>query len=366
MDPQVTVSPGACRQFGESNSAFFLITDADLAGWFTLGESDYGKTEVVAARPGASLGEIIGELPDESAVLVAARTLFVREADLAGIGDRKVAVLPCGSTPVTPQHIRYFLEVVERTDPIEQAARADRFFDAVAESSGLVLADAVQRTECGFDPSLDSYVWNQQAGPIEPGEQQIAPAGELSVLPMEITDFDPSRRLDMDGSLTLRGEPIVHAGYDPAIAGQQAELYDRLVALRKHPVVIEVEGGKITNCRAGSPAPEGIRAAMALNELFAADPQYRVVWELGFGINTTMSVVPANCGLNEVYGATNGVVHLGIGLTPFTRFALTFLCPATSVIDSSGTTLLGNAVGQPNGASRNRIRRTKDASCGCH
>src|SRR5205823_2967146 len=132
---------------------------------------------------------------------------------------------------------------------------------------------------------------------------------------------------------------------------------------------VEVEDGLITHCRAGTPAPEGVRAAAALNDLLAAESGYRTVWELGFGINVAMSVVPANCGLNEVYGGTDGVVHLGLGLTPFTRFALTFLSPATRLVDGTGETLLGNAIGQVASGQadggRCRIRRTREASCGC-
>src|SRR5262249_1546605 len=160
-----------------------------------------------------------------------------------------------------------------------------------------------------------------------------------------------------------RGEPIVHAGYDtdPTLAWEQARLYERLAALRRHPVVIEVAAGVVTGCRAGSPAPEAARATRALDELFAADIRYRTVWELGFGINTGMSVVAANCGMNEVFGGTSGVVHLGLGLTPFTRFALTFLCPDTAVLDGAGATLLGSTSDRPATGSRGRLRRTKDA-----
>ncbi len=366
MDSQLEVSPDALRQFDGSASAFFLVTDAELADTFTLADSHYEQAAIVAIRDGENLGKLIGDLPDGSAVLVAAPRSFVRSTDLAELGERKLAVMPCGSTPVQPDHVRYFLKVIERTDPVAQAERAEKFFDAVANADDLRLVDETQHTECAFDAGGDEYIWNQQAGLLEPGEHQIAPAGELSVLPMEITDFDPSRRLALNGSLTLRGEPIVHAGYDPVLADPQAELYGKLAALRRHPVVVDVEGGLIIDCRPGTRTPESIRAAAVLNGLLASDPRYRAVWELGFGINTGMSLVAANCGLNEVYGGTNGVVHLGIGLTPFTQFALTFLCPGSRLVDGTGTTLLGTEADQAADGARCRIRRTKEASCGCH
>jgi hypothetical protein len=366
MDAHVIeVNPDAFRQFTGSASDFFIVTDAELVDTFKIVDSRYARAEVVTIGDHGGLGRVIGDLPDRSAIVVAAPGAFVREADLADLGERRIAVMPCGSTPVRPEHVRYFLSVMARTDPVAQAQRADRFFESVSAAEGLRLIDDEQRTECAFDAGDEDYVWNQQAGPLDAGEQQIAPAGELSVLPMDITDFDPSRRLALNGTLALHGEPIVHAGYEPALNGPQADLYGRLTALRRHPVVVEVEDGFITDCRAGTPAPEGIRAAAALNDLFGADSRYRTVWELGFGINTEMSVVPANCGLNEVYGATDGVVHLGLGLTPFTRFALTFLCPATRLAGGAGETLLGKANGAADG-TRCRIRRTREASCGCH
>ena len=213
-----------------------------------------------------------------------------------------------------------------------------------------------------FDPADDGYVWNQQAGELQPGEQQIAPAGELSVLPMEITDFDPGRRLRLNGAVTLRGEPIVHAGYPGAPAAAQADLYARLAPLRRHPVVAEIEDGVIIGCRAATDSPPGAAVAAALNELLTAEPGYRTVWELGFGINTAMTTVPANCGLNEVYGADHGVVHLGLGLTPFTRFALTFLCPDAR-LTVGDETLIGPPAPVP---VAGRLNRNRSGSCGCH
>jgi hypothetical protein len=365
-EQQAMVDPAALRQFGDSSKAFFLITDRHLASRFVLADSPYADCRIIGIGPDDPVGRLIDDLPDESAILIAAPGRFVRDEDLAGLGGRRVCIMPCGSTPVRSEHIAYFLTVMERTDPVAQAKRAESFFDAVAAAGTLRLIDDRQQTECGFAAGSAEYVWNQQAGVLEPGEQQIAPAGELSVLPMEIIDFDPARRLALDGSLTLRGEPIVHAGYDRRLDAEQAQLYRNLQPLNRHPVVLEVEHGLIVRCTAGGPTPESTLVATTLNRLFAADPRYRTVWELGFGINTAMNVVPANCGMNEVYGAENGVVHLGIGLTPFTRFALTFLCPATRLADRDGTTILGTAGRSAGDGQPARIKRIRESSCGCH
>jgi hypothetical protein len=176
---------------------------------------------------------------------------------------------------------------------------------------------------------------------------------------MEITGFDPSARLALDGSLTLRGQPIVHAGYDDTLVRRQAALYQHLLPLATTAVIVDIADGVITACRPGEPGPAGLELVRVLDDLFTADPRYRVIWELGFGINTDMRIFSANCGLNEPFGGSDGVVHIGLGLTPFTEFALTFLCPSTALTDKSGTRLIG-------GSPIRKINRTRSASCGCH
>ncbi|MFF7249409.1 hypothetical protein ACFZBU_36545 [Embleya sp. NPDC008237] len=362
MEPPLVVRPAACPQFADPKGVFCLVTGTESADDFVIeGPHGYDEAVVVALGPTDTLEDVLTSgTPEAADVLVVLPGAFVASPDPAVVGRRRVAVMPCGSTPVRTEHIRYFLSVMERTDPAAQAARADRFFTALEQADTVCIVDGAQGTSCALaldDPDLE---FNLQAGFLEPGEQQIVPGGEVGILPMAITGFDAARRLALDGELTLRGWPIVHAGYDPSLADEQAALFDRLLPLSRHPVVLTVTAGVITACRPGTNHPAGASAAAALDALLAADERYRPVWELGFGINTDMDIVPANCGLNEVYGARNGVVHLGLGLTPFTRFALTFLCPGAAVVDGTGEVLLG-----ADGAAR-RIRRTRTAGCGCH
>ncbi|MEV6674979.1 hypothetical protein [Streptomyces sp. NPDC051162] len=362
MESPLVVRPAAYRQFTAPKGAFCLVTDEALAGDLVIEETrGHDGALVVAARPADTLQDLLAtRIPEAADVLVVRPGAFVTSPGPAAVGDRRIAVMPCGSTPVEPGHLRYFLSVLERTDPEAQAARADRFFAGLERADTLRIVDGAQGTTCALgldDPELEI---NLQAGVLAPGEQQIAPSGEISVLPMPITGFDADRRLALDGELTLRGWPIVHAGYDRALDAAQDALFRQLLPLHRHPVVITVTAGAVTACRPGTGHPAAAAAAKALQTLLDTDERYRPVWELGFGIHTEMDTVPANCGLNEVYGATNGVVHLGLGLTPFTRFALTFLCPGSAVVDGTDRVLLGT------GASRRRIRRTNSAGCGCH
>ena len=354
----ITVRPRRYRSFGTGAGDFCLITDTDLAAACEIDVDGYERATAVPIDRTDRLDDVLSSaVPDPADVLVICRQSFVTSPGESVMGGRRMIVMPCASTPVTTAQIRYFLSVLEATDPQAQARRAEGFFAAVESAESLFLTDAT--TACRFDALADDYAWNQQAGALAPGEQQIAPPGELSVLPMDITDFDPSARLALDGGMTLRGQPIVHAGYDDALLPRQAILYRQLQPLAGTPVIIDITAGVITACRPGEPGPAGLELVRVLDRLFAADPRYRVIWELGFGINTDMRLFSANCGLNEPFGGSAGVVHIGLGLTPFTEFALTFLCPSTSLTDENGTRLIG-------GSPIRKINRTRSASCGCH
>ncbi|MGH3778225.1 MAG: hypothetical protein ACRDRR_21220 [Pseudonocardiaceae bacterium] len=368
MNSPLVLKSAAYRQFTEPGRPFFLVTDDELTARFVVSaQASRPETTIMSCAPGDDLADIVGTLPGDADVLVVRPGVFVTSPGVGSLGGRQVAVMPCGSTPMTTRQVGYFLDVLERTDPIEQGTRADRFFDAIGTAGNLQLADPGHGTACEFDPQRADYLWNQQAGPLGPGDQQIAPAGELSVLPMEITEFDTSRRLGLNGALTLRGWPIVHGGYEPALAHEQARLFEDLLPLRQHAVVLTVDDGWIVGCAPAASTPQARAVTAVLDELLDSDPRYRAVWELGFGINTTMRVQAGNCGCNEVYGGRNGVVHFGLGLTPYTRFALTFLCPQTTLTDDAGSVLIGDQdrSDRSNGRAR-RIKRTRSASCGCH
>jgi len=367
MTSELVVTPGAQRQFPAPSGTFCVVTTAELADDMVIADGHaYDKVMVLPIGSGDGLTTLLqADIPARADVLVICPGLFVTSPSAAAIGSqRRISIMPCGSTPATRANIRYFLDVIERTDPAAQADRAEQFFRAVSDAEELLVIDTERGTTCRFDPADEDYDWNQQAGPLEWGEQQIAPAGELSVLPTEITRFDSARALALNGALTLRGWPIVHAGYELALAQEQAELYDKLVPLYRNPVTLDIEDGVIVACRPGADTTKAAATAAVLDGLLADDPNYRTVWELGFGINTAMNVVPSNCGLNEPFGGTDGVIHIGLGLTPFTRFALTFLCPDSVLADQTGTSLIGRQLGSAR--PRRRIKRTREASCGCH
>ncbi|KOG70407.1 hypothetical protein ADK47_27965 [Streptomyces rimosus subsp. rimosus] len=350
-------------QFGAPAETFCLITTEQYAEPLSLLPGD-GCSRVLRLTlpPGARLGEVIERsVPEGAHVLAVCPGRFLDSPAERELGGRKLAVLPAGSTPLTGEQISYFLRTAARTDADRQARVAEEFFDRVGESRRLTIVDAASGTEAEFDHELGDCVWNQQAGVMEPGDQQIFPPGKLSVTAAEITTFAPDARLlGLNGDLTLRGWPIVHRHEDPADGPDQQRLFEALTPLVANAVTLHITAGSIEGVtpQTAAAAP----AAAELDKLLTDDPRYRVIWELGFGINTTTEVIPANCGPNEVYGATGGVVNLGLGVTPATRFALAFLCPRSSLLTSDGTAVLGAR----KAVRRGRMQRISSAGCGCH
>lgn len=352
-----TVDPDRLMQFGDRGPAFLLVTDAGREEDFTILPSElYRSTAVVALPPGRTLEVALNEglAPDAADLLVVCPGRFLSSPSEASVGQRRIAVLPCGSTPTTDDQIAYFLDVLHRSDVSRQEKFCAELADALDGTPTLMLRDPTHATSATFQVSAD-YEWNQQAGFIASGEQQVAPSGEFSALPVDIDSFDAARRLGLTGALTVLGPPIVHRADRDGLLDTQRRLFDGLDVTRTAPLRLDVIDGVITDWRALDPAAEP--AVEALFELFDESELYRIVWEFGIGCNDAIEPQPGNCGMNEMYGSESGVLHIGLGLTPTTDFAITLSCRQTSGFDGAGRRLLGT--GRP------RMNRNRSAGCGC-
>jgi len=360
---KITIAPAEIGQFGGAGNTFCLVTtEARIDDFVLAPDGAYRNLLTLPLPTGADLADLLADqVPQDADVLVVCPDRFLASPSQEAIAGRRLAVIPAGSTPLTWEQVRYFLQVAERNDVVQQGKVADTFFESAERASELRITDASHGTAAVFEHRAGDYSWNQQAGPLGAGEQQILPAGELSVLPVDITGFDPDARLAISGSLTLRGWPIVHRYDVPDDLVDQHRLFTVLRDLVTHPVILHVVDGVIERHEATDAG--GNCVAATLQDLFDADPRYRTIWELGFGINTDLDVLPGNCGPNEVYGAIDGAFHLGLGLTPTTRFALTFSCPGSSLTTPAGQVVLGAG---PRGTRTGTLRRTSSASCGCH
>ena len=306
MTDPVIVDPARVRQFGPPDGATFcFVTNPDLADAFAIRtDAPYADTRIVTTRDDQEFEELVAGLPEVAHVLVASPQRFFESPPDDVIGPRrKLVAMACNSTPTDLDAIRHFLGVIERTDPLEQDAFAERFFDLVEGTDVLRIVNAEVGTELVFDHFSEDveYVWNQQGGSLGWGEQQILPSGEISVLPVEIRSFGEDLRLVLDGELTLYGHPILHNGTPSFSRADQARLHAELDAMSRVPLVCRVKDGHITDVRATSDLGES--AERMLTSMMEVDSRYRKVWEIGFAHNSSLVLRPGNHAMNEVYGA---------------------------------------------------------------
>jgi hypothetical protein len=337
----ITIRPERLRQFGDpTGSVFCLVTNSDLLPLVTVeGSGGYADYATFAFDPGDVFVDVLETLPRRAHVLVVSPGCFFESPPPHLLGERKLMGMACNSTATTADTIAHFLDVMERTDPAEQEEVSDRFFAIAEDAEYLEYVNEEHGTSLRFDHFSADYEWNQQAGLLGWGEQQIVPAGELSVLPVQILSFDESLRLALNGELTLHGYPILHNGRPSFTRADQSRVHGELAAMTDHAIVATVRDGTITALRGTSAA--AAPAIEMLDAMFRVDSRYRLVWEIGHAINTSLVILAGNHAMNEVYGGTEGAVHWGLGLTPYTQYHLDVICPGTVVRADDGRVLLG-------------------------
>jgi len=337
----ITIHPSRIRSFGASDDVrFFLVTNRLAADWFAIEPTHaYASAELLVSDSVDDFEELLlHAIPRRAHVLVISPGEIFHSPPPSTLGDRKLIAMPCYSTPTPPEAIRRFMEVIEETDPLLHERVANRILSDFARHPSLRFVDRNTAAVAAFDHHSGACRWYQQAGPIDWGEQQIGPAGKISAVPGDIMQHDPHARLPINGELALRGQPIVHCS-SSALRADQQRLYQALTAIGRHALMARVEDGEIARLRVTDSG--AARAAAALEALFAEDARYRVLWEIGLGINTRSILHPSNMSMNEVYGGANGVCHFGLGLMPDTTYALAFICPDTSITGFDGEILFG-------------------------
>ncbi|MFE9255363.1 hypothetical protein [Streptomyces sp. NPDC006879] len=343
MSASISIDPGRFSQFGEAiGSTFCLVTNPELVDEIEVVKTaSYERFLTIPMGEGDRFEDLLDKsIPEPSHVLVISPHRFFESPDPALVGQRKIMGMACNSTPTTMDDIRHFLGVMERTSAAEQEAFCETFFEIAEESEHLVYADLKHGTRAVLDHLQDGLVWNQQAGPLDWGDQQIVPSGEVSVLPVEIREFGEDLKLPLEGEIVLRGYPILHNGTPSFSRADQARIHSQLWAMKDNAIKATVVDGKITTLEALDP---GAAPAVAMLEhMFAVDSRYRIVWEIGHALNTSLDILPGNHAMNEVYGGTEGCLHYGLGLTPYTQYHLDIISPDTRVLSSNGLALIGH------------------------
>jgi hypothetical protein len=340
----IVIDPSRFRQFGAPEEASFcLVTNSAYASAFELRTSGpYADMRVVLTDGETTFAELVGALPEPAHVLVISPDIFFESPPDDVIGpDRKLLAMACNSTPATLDIVAHFIREIERTDPDEQERFATRFFSLAESSEVLRVVNRSAGTELVFEHFADdaAYVWNQQGGSLEWGTQQIAPSGEISVLPVEIRSFDDELRLRLNGNIALHGHPILHNGTPSFSRCDQSRIHEALATMADAPLIATVEDGQIVDI--DRPLPAADPAHRMLEALMSVDSRYRIIWEIGFAHNTSLTMLPGNHAMNEVYGGDNGCLHWGLGLTPYTQYHLDIISPGTQVLTDTGDLVLG-------------------------
>lgn len=340
--PPIFIDPSKIKTLGDpKGSHFCLVTNATMQDQIEISPNGgYLSRQKVIFEKGQSFEALLREkIPAHAHILVISPDVFFQSPPQEAVGaGRKLMAMACNSTPTDIEAIRHFLEVIQDTDPEQQQAFADRFFRIGEKAGYLEFIDEENETHARFNHLDESYLWSEQAGVLNYGEQQLAPAGEISVLPLRIQDFDEALRLDFNGTIALHGHPILHNGTPHFSRADQKRLHGLLDTMADDAVIAEVSSGAITGLHARSEKSEAARST--LESMFDVDSRYRILWEIGFGVNTANRIFPGNHAMNETFGGKAGAIHFGLGLTPYTQYHLDIVCPSTVVRTDKGESLI--------------------------
>ena len=331
----ITIHQQRFLQFGDAAQAnFYVLVNPSIQKEISIDRGNSYRSCQVLIYDGEDLLEVIKRTEEPAHILVISPDYFITSVDQASLGLRKLAIMPLNSTVTSQEEIKHFIRIMEKTDSLAQREFADRLFDQLESVNALQIVDKRYGVSAEFLHQKDDYEWFEQGGPLEYGQQQMVPSGEVSVLPLAHGQHGTSQRLAINGKVALQGFSIVHTGKTGFCRDEQRNIYQALSTLENHAIIATIEDGVITHLEPKHPDVEPAR--LMLESLFAKDAKYRTIWELGMGINTQHDLWAGNAAMNEVHGGTYGVLHWGLGLTPYTQYHLDLLCPHTIVTGNIG------------------------------
>lgn len=359
----ITIDPGRLKQFGPGEGAdFYFVTNPRIRDQFELLETgDYRSHNVLLMGPNDNIVDRFGtEISDRAHIFcILPDTLFHSiHPDILTTG-RKLSFMACNSAPTPVDAVEHFLRTGGDSDPVAMEACADRFFERGEQAETLRLVDEEYGTEAVFEHWDDRLEWHEQFGPIDWGGQQVFPAGEIAcfIVPLKIQELDPSVKIKLNGTLAIKGTPLVHIGTPSYLPEDQERIFRDLLTANDHAVIATVEDGVITAVEATDPGSRP--AAEMLDALFTVDSRFRQIFEIGFSINPSVGVYPGNTAMNEIAGGKNGSIHYGIGMLPHCQYHIDLACPNTKVLGKDGEAIFGGL------EKRRSIRRQKSAQCPC-
>lgn len=363
IDTKIIVDPDRIPALGgEEASAFCLVTNRRYADQFRIEPSArHVRSMILTFDEGDDFQRLLAQdIPEDAHILTILPDCLLHSMPRDVLGRRKLLIMACRSGRTDLAGVQHFLRIGESTDPAEQEAFAAQFFEKGEAAPYLEIVNDRYGTSARFDHLSEIYEWHEQLGRLDWGDQQVYPAGEIAcfLVPLKIERLRPDVRFAVNGAFSLKGQPIVQSGPPSFLIEDQERIYQRLATMRDHAVIIDVAEGDVTAVRASDPA--SAPAAAMLSSLFEVDSRFRRIYEIGFSINRHIALWPGNTAMNEVYGGTNGTLHLGLGMLPHTQYHLDIFCEGAKVLGKDGEVIFGGE-----SAAGRRMQRQRSAACPC-
>ena len=356
---QVTIRPDRIKAFGDvDRSDFCLVTNSNYVNNFVIEDAErYAGTKVVAFDEGEDFAVTLREkIPDRAHILGILPDCLLHSVKPGVLGKRKLMIMACRSGKTGLDGIEHFVRIGEDIDPDGQEAFAEEFFEKGQRAEMLKLVDPQYGTLAEFDHMDDNLEWHEQLGTLEWGQQQVWPSGEIAcfLVPLKIKELD-QRRFRINGQFALKGLVIVQSGPPSFLLEDQVRIFNDLITIQNHAVILDVKNGDVVGHRASH--PECQPAADILEALFAVDSRFRRLYEVGFSMNSHVTPWPGNTAMNEVWGGTHGHIHLGLGMLPHTQYHLDIFCSGTHVLGKDDEVFFG--------APQMKMKRKRTGACPC-
>lgn len=247
---------------------------------------------------------------------------------------QRFITLSCCSTQIDLYLLKQFILLLHKSDPDDQIATANRFFDSIEQSDEIVFVDNRFNTNASLSVN-DDILCTQSFGYARYGEPMLFPYGEVPISHVEFSDVHVPKLKEFNGELIFNGyivlQRVIESKFMPDF--ELNRLFTNLSEIEHTNIKAKIEAGAITNLTLmNSPNSDAGKGAIAvLESLFTIDERLRTLVEIGFGLNKEVEILKGyNTILNEPYANGDICVHFGLGGLQ-TIVHLDIICPNTEI-----------------------------------
>jgi hypothetical protein len=317
----LTICPGDFAPLfgGDLGDAFILVTTPATRELLVLEPDAAVATEELVWTEARGVDDLRDRLREHRRAGHRSSVLWIVEDEFIHLGPHELRSARLGaisffSGSLSSENLASCLDVVRRTD-YQRDLRIESALLAALDS-----ADDVRfRSDDGHAEAIFRHVdcehWFSLEGPLADGQQTVLPTGELSTLTDPSGRYSFDHRFDLNGTVLLRGAPVVHRGSRAVSVDDTERLFAELSGMTIAGAIATIRDGLVTSVASASPA--GDEFVARLDRLFAEDERYRKVHEIGFGTNPVCAELRAG---NFFPNERHPSLHLGLGLGGHTDY----------------------------------------------